>query len=373
MRSFIMLLISVSVSFAYTNLTPEQVYSRLAARDSLLLLDVREVSEYTSGHIAEPDGIPVLTPVNMPWSSGVLENNKDLLPDDIDIIVYCKSGGRSAAASAYLEGAGFTRISNMTGGFNSWAYESRTGGYGDHSGEWVHADDDTVTIVAKDQESKLYLTGAALPEMDSVYVELHRLSAEFAPEGIVESDLYGFHRLTVLDAFGLPQFTSDSLALSETAEFLLYAEPNEFSSLPSDDRVSVFNPGEGWQTLEHELNGIGFHVVNDVLYKYYNLEGYYGPSAVNDASIPAAYQLKAAYPNPFNPVTNIEFCLPAFEHVTLKVYNPQGQLVQTLIDERMGSGNHHATFQAGSLASGIYFYQLQTDSYTQTRKVVLVR
>ncbi len=373
MRSFILLLISVSVSFAYTNLTPEQVHTRLAERDSLLLLDVREVSEYISGHIAEPDGMPVLTPANMPWSSGVLENHKELLPKDIDIIVYCKSGGRSAAASAYLEGAGFTRISNMTGGFNSWTYEFRTGGYGDHSGAWVHSDDDTVTIVAGGQESKLYLTGAALPEMDSVYIELQRLSAEFAPVGIVESDLYGFHKLTVLDAFGLPQFTNDSLALSETAGLLLYAEPNEFSSLPRDDRVSVFMPGAGWQTLEHELDGIGFHVVSDVLYTYYNLEGYYGPSAVNDASIPEAYQLKAAYPNPFNPITNIKFSLPVSEHVTLNVYNPQGQLVQTLMDERMSSGNHHVTFLAGSLASGIYFYQLQTDSFTQTRKFVLVK
>lgn len=130
-----------STSFGYTNLTPSQVHSRLVAGDTLLILDVREWSEYSSGHIAEPSGYLPLTQACMPWNSGVLSAEYGRFPADIDIIVYCASGGRSAAASSFLEGQGFTRIFNMTGGFSSWSYESRTGGFGDHSGVWVHPTD----------------------------------------------------------------------------------------------------------------------------------------------------------------------------------------------------------------------------------------
>ena len=61
---------------AYENLSPAQVYSRLANGDSLQLLDVREVSEYQDGHIAEPPGMPIVVPANMPWSSGVLSDRE---------------------------------------------------------------------------------------------------------------------------------------------------------------------------------------------------------------------------------------------------------------------------------------------------------
>ena len=58
------LLLFITSLSAYENLTPAQVYQRLMAGDSLQLLDVREVSEYTAGHMAEPAGRPVMTPAN---------------------------------------------------------------------------------------------------------------------------------------------------------------------------------------------------------------------------------------------------------------------------------------------------------------------
>ena len=77
----------------YTNLTTEEVHNRLVQADTLLLLDVREVSEYRNGHIAEPTGQLPLTPVNMPLNSNILSAEYSRLPTDIDIIVYCRSGG----------------------------------------------------------------------------------------------------------------------------------------------------------------------------------------------------------------------------------------------------------------------------------------
>jgi rhodanese-related sulfurtransferase len=117
------------------------VLDRLIADDSVLVLDVREVDEYKAGHMDEPPGNLPLTPMNMALNSGILEENFNPLPRDIDIIVYCRSGGRSATASAFLENQGFSRIYNMTNGFSSWTYESRTGSYGDHSGSWIRIED----------------------------------------------------------------------------------------------------------------------------------------------------------------------------------------------------------------------------------------
>lgn len=111
MKYFFLIILAISLPLiAYEKLTPAQVHARLVAGDSLQLLDVREVSEYEDGHIAEPTGKPIVVPANMPWNSGVLSAHFAGLPRNIDIIVNCRSGGRSAAASAFLESKGFTRI-----------------------------------------------------------------------------------------------------------------------------------------------------------------------------------------------------------------------------------------------------------------------
>jgi photosystem II stability/assembly factor-like uncharacterized protein len=88
--------------------------------------------------------------------------------------------------------------------------------------------------------------------------------------------------------------------------------------------------------------------------------------------------LKGNYPNPFNPVTTISFSLKEREKVTLSIYNIKGQKVRTLISEDMKEGNHsliwNGTSDNGStVSSGIYFYKLDTDSYSATRKMVMMK
>ena len=166
--------------WGYTNLTPAEVHNRLIQGDTVLLLDVREVSEYRAGHMAEPLGQLPLTPVNMPWNSNVLSVEYHRLPKNIDIIVYCRFGGRSAAASTFLESKGFTRTFNMTGGLSSWTYEHRDKGFGDHSGQWVRSSDVypvTITCSATGDTSKIVFPPDALPGTDSIYIELHFASS----------------------------------------------------------------------------------------------------------------------------------------------------------------------------------------------------
>ncbi|MBK6912066.1 MAG: choice-of-anchor J domain-containing protein [bacterium] len=94
----------------------------------------------------------------------------------------------------------------------------------------------------------------------------------------------------------------------------------------------------------------------------------------NDApAIPSAYALHQAYPNPFNPSTQISFDVPATTNATLKVFNSLGQEVATLLDGQVTAGAHTMTFEASSLPSGLYFAQLHAGSFVSTQKLVLMK
>ncbi|MCB1048861.1 MAG: T9SS type A sorting domain-containing protein, partial [Calditrichaeota bacterium] len=85
------------------------------------------------------------------------------------------------------------------------------------------------------------------------------------------------------------------------------------------------------------------------------------------------YELSQNYPNPFNPSTTIRYAIPAAELTTLKVYNLLGQVVATLVNEVQNAGRYQIEFDASNLASGVYLYQIQSGSYVQTRKMVLMK
>jgi hypothetical protein len=90
-------------------------------------------------------------------------------------------------------------------------------------------------------------------------------------------------------------------------------------------------------------------------------------------SLPKKMYLYPNYPNPFNPSTNITFDLSKKSHVELKVYNLLGQLVATLADKDLNSGEYTINFNAHNMASGVYFYQLKTDTFTEVKKMVLMK
>jgi len=96
-------------------------------------------------------------------------------------------------------------------------------------------------------------------------------------------------------------------------------------------------------------------------------------SIPGDVSLPTEYLLSQNYPNPFNPATTIKYQLPEASHVTLKIYNVMGELVQVLIDEEKPAGYHHADFNAARLSSGIYFYRISSGSFTDIKKMILVK
>ncbi|MCL4538210.1 MAG: T9SS type A sorting domain-containing protein [Bacteroidetes bacterium] len=85
------------------------------------------------------------------------------------------------------------------------------------------------------------------------------------------------------------------------------------------------------------------------------------------------FHLSQNYPNPFNPTTTINYSVPNNSFVTLKVYNVLGQEVATLFAGNQKAGTYEATFEGRSLASGVYFYRLTAGSYSNVKKMVLLK
>ena len=96
-------------------------------------------------------------------------------------------------------------------------------------------------------------------------------------------------------------------------------------------------------------------------------------SVDDDFTTISEYRLNQNYPNPFNPTTTISFTIPTTSNVSLKVFNILGKEVATIVNETKNAGNYSVKFDAGSLSSGIYFYQLTTDNFTATKKFTLLK
>jgi len=93
------------------------------------------------------------------------------------------------------------------------------------------------------------------------------------------------------------------------------------------------------------------------------------PSAVP----PTSFTLAQNFPNPFNPSTIVSYQMPVAGHVNLRVYDVLGREVTTLVNEEKSAGTYSATWNAGYMPSGVYFYRLTAGTLTQTRQMVLMK
>ena len=134
----------------------------------------------------------------------------------------------------------------------------------------------------------------------------------------------------------------------------------------------VFNV---WQ--DNHVQGVGY----DIWANVYNFN--YLATGVKDkrGSGPSSFTLSQNYPNPFNPATTIQYTIPSLEkgyapslqQVELKIYDILGREVATLVNQVQKPGNHQVIFNAGNLASGVYYYRLRAGNYVKTKKMILLK
>jgi hypothetical protein len=110
-----------------------------------------------------------------------------------------------------------------------------------------------------------------------------------------------------------------------------------------------------------------------VIINYPNFNGITYHIAVQDSSGVNNNLLKQNYPNPFNPTTMISFNLPRRSYVELNIYNVLGVKLVTLIKGVKSAGSYSVQFNASDYPSGLYIYELQTDNYKQTKKMIYMK
>lgn len=96
-------------------------------------------------------------------------------------------------------------------------------------------------------------------------------------------------------------------------------------------------------------------------------------SVTGNENLPTEFKLFENYPNPFNPSTIISFQIPKAAYVKLEVYDVNGRVIRTLISSNLNPGVYNFEFSSEGLSSGIYFYRLQSDSFTGQKKMILVK
>jgi hypothetical protein len=123
---------------------------------------------------------------------------------------------------------------------------------------------------------------------------------------------------------------------------------------------SPYNDDTSWQSPQYWL---------------YTWVGNSWITGINDVpgALPLTFELKQNYPNPFNPSTTISYHLAKQSKVQLDVFNTLGQKVQTIVNEKQAAGFYNVQFEARNLASGIYFYRIQAESFVKVHKMVLMK
>ncbi len=134
--------------------------------------------------------------------------------------------------------------------------------------------------------------------------------------------------------------------------------PNKRDGVLSFSNNNNDNSWQGVQNWSHTWIGDTNKVVTDV---------------DNLKPVVSSFELKQNYPNPFNPQTTIRYTVARAGLVKLSVYNVAGQLIKKLVDARNTPGTHLVRFDASGLASGVYFYKLQSNGLSQVRKMLLVK
>jgi len=139
------------------------------------------------------------------------------------------------------------------------------------------------------------------------------------------------------------------------------------------------NPGDPWQNIGGSLTGtltLGT-LISTIPFNSFSEFAIGSTDSmtldVPEISGPSVFGLAQNYPNPFNPTTEIRYTLAAAGHVSLRVFDVLGKLVATLVHGNEQAGSKSVTFHAHGLASGVYYYRLQTDGQSLTRKLLVIR
>lgn len=143
------------------------------------------------------------------------------------------------------------------------------------------------------------------------------------------------------------------------------------ASTPNDGSQQITLPSVNTATARIKVKAVG-NVFFDISNTNFTMSTATGIG--NNSSEILTFRLSQNFPNPFNPSTIINFTIPNMSNVTLKVYDMRGNLVSSLINgELRTEGNYSFEFDGSALASGMYFYKIEAGSFSETKKMILLK
>jgi hypothetical protein len=274
---------------------------------------------------------PLLDTLTLPANPGPANNGGsagwaeffDLIGGPLDVTVMQMSTGSTAAANASFSVIVFTRSGTSLGG---------PGGPGSSMDGWTLLD--TVPVIQGSTTSGISLVFGLppilVPAGDTVGVALRFIGV------------------------GPRYFGSGSPPYS------FYSDTN-LTLKTGDGRSAPFTAG-GSFFASRALTGVIRYIIGTAT------------GVINIGSeIPDGFKLAQNYPNPFNPVTKITYQIPKNSFVSLKVYDMLGKEVTVLVNESLSPGMYETTFNASNYPSGVYFYKLTADSFSETKQMVLIK
>lgn len=126
-------------------------------------------------------------------------------------------------------------------------------------------------------------------------------------------------------------------------------------------------------TYQAEILYLKNWITSRIIWMDLNMIGEPTEVAFQSSEIPLDFVLEQNFPNPFNPTTTISYSIPSDNFVSIKLYDVLGNEVITLVNEQKQAGRYEMLFNASNIASGVYYYQINSGSFTQTRKLMLLR
>jgi len=181
--------------------------------------------------------------------------------------------------------------------------------------------------------------------------------------------------------YSFGDFTASANLSIDDGNYIIYfsyskmqIRKRENGQLIYDDPATSINPARIVETKDKKLYFIQTAGTQQSVFLY-EIDDSSTILSVENVSLekPDEYFLNQNYPNPFNPTTTIRYQIPEISFVTIKVYDVLGNEIATLVNEEKPAGNYEVEFIGKGLPSGIYFYRLQTGSFVETKKMVLLK
>jgi len=295
---------------------------------------------------------------------------------DVDYtLIYAKINGKEYGTKAILYADSLSQYHPLQTG-NTWTY--RIGGYS-----------------YPDTTNKIYMTRVVTGDTVIGYVLYKKVTEQWSNSINKTVRVERFDDVTGNYYRGAhPDDLEDSTAASTPMTIfrrrqLMYISPFQIFSLPTVIREITesaviastqyfYMYAHGFGLIGERLQGVSAlpsYLATLVYAKINGKEFGTNPLSVDDRynMLPAEFSLSQNYPNPFNPATVINYQLPRQSNVLLKVFNVLGKEVATLVNEQKDAGTYSVQFDASSLASGLYFYQIRTGNIVETKKMLLIK